>query len=38
MNVSTDYTAVDLSHAYQQYWKSAQPVLVEVIDNRGSER
>lgn len=36
MNVSTDYTAVDLAHAYHEFWKSSQPVLVEVIDNRGS--
>ncbi len=37
MNVYTDYTAVDLAHAYQNFWKTPQPVFVEVIDNRGSD-
>lgn len=37
MNVFTNYTVGDLAHTYQSYWKSAQPVFIEVIDNRGSE-
>ena len=36
MNVTTDYSVVDLAKIYHEYWKSQQPVLVEVIDNRGS--
>ena len=36
MTVSTDFPAKELAHIYQQYWKSTQPVFVEVIDNRGS--
>jgi hypothetical protein len=35
MSVSTDFSVVDLAQTYQQYWKSAQPLRVEVIDNRG---
>jgi hypothetical protein len=36
MNVTTNYSASDLAHIYQKFWKSPQAVLVEVIDNRGS--
>jgi hypothetical protein len=36
MTVSTDFPASELAHIYQQYWKSTQPVFVEVVDNRGS--
>jgi hypothetical protein len=37
MNVFTNYSVGDLAHTYQEFWKSSQPVFVEVIDNRGSE-
>lgn len=37
MNVLTDYSVGDLAHLYREYWKSPQPMLVEVIDNRGSK-
>ena len=37
MNVLTNYSVVDLAHAYQTFWKAPQPVFVEVIDNRGSD-
>jgi len=36
MNVLTNYSVVDLAHVYREYWKSPQPMLVEVVDNRGS--
>jgi hypothetical protein len=36
VNVLTNYTAEDLGHSYQNFWKSSQAVFVEVIDNRGS--
>jgi hypothetical protein len=36
MNVFTNYSVTDLAQTYQSYWKSAQPVFIEVIDNRGS--
>jgi len=36
MNVLTNYSVGDLAAVYRGYWKSPQPVLVEVIDNRGS--
>ena len=36
MNVMTDYSVGDLAHLYREFWKSPQPILVEVIDNRGS--
>jgi len=35
VNVYTNYTAVDMAHVYQQFWKSSQPTFIEVIDNRG---
>ena len=37
MNVFTNYSVGDLAHTYQTFWKSAQPVFIEVIDNRGSD-
>ncbi|MGD1089080.1 MAG: hypothetical protein ABR955_10205 [Verrucomicrobiota bacterium] len=37
VNVFTNYTAVDLAHTYQSFWKSPQPLFLEVIDNRGNE-
>ncbi len=37
MNVFTNYSVVDLAHAYQTFWKTPQTVFVEVIDNRGSD-
>jgi len=36
MNVATNFTAGELAHTYREYWKSTQPMLIEVIDNRGS--
>jgi hypothetical protein len=36
MNVSTNYSVVELARTYHQYWHCAQPLLIEVIDNRGS--
>ena len=36
MNVFTNYTASDLAHTYEGFWKSHQTLFVEVIDNRGS--
>jgi hypothetical protein len=36
MNVLTNYSVGDLSHIYREFWKSPQPVLIEVVDNRGS--
>ncbi len=36
VNVTTNYSAADLASIYQKFWKSPQSVLVEVIDNRGS--
>jgi hypothetical protein len=37
INVFTNYSVVDLAHAYQNFWKMPQPVFIEVIDNRGSD-
>jgi hypothetical protein len=37
VNAFTNYTVGDLAQTYQGYWKSAQPVFIEVIDNRGSD-
>jgi hypothetical protein len=37
LNVFTNYTADDLAQTYEDFWKSHQPVFVEVIDNRGGE-
>jgi hypothetical protein len=37
MNVIADYSAADLARIYRDYWKAPQPVLIEVIDNRGSK-
>jgi hypothetical protein len=36
LNVFTNYSAADLSRAYESYWKSHQILFIEVIDNRGS--
>jgi len=36
MNVMPDYSVGDLARIYREYWKSPQPVLIEVVDNRGS--
>jgi len=36
LNVLTNYSAGDLEHAYEDYWKSPQTLFVEVIENRGS--
>lgn len=36
MNVLTNYSVGELAGIYRDYWKSPQPVLIEVIDNRGS--
>jgi hypothetical protein len=36
MNVTTNYSVTDLATIYRDFWKSSQPVMVEVIDNRGS--
>ena len=36
VNVFTNYSVVDMAHAYQTFWKVSQPVFIEVIDNRGS--
>jgi hypothetical protein len=36
MNVLTNYSVGDLAQAYRGFWKAPQPLLVEVIDNRGS--
>jgi len=36
MNVAKDFAVGDLAQSYHDFWKSSQPVLVEVIDNRGS--
>ena len=36
MNVFTNYSAEDLGGAYRYFWKTSQPLFVEVIDNRGS--
>jgi hypothetical protein len=36
MTVTTNYSVVDLTRIYQKFWKSPQAVLIEVIDNRGS--
>ncbi len=35
VNVFTNYSAGQLADVYQSYWKSAHPVFIEVIDNRG---
>jgi hypothetical protein len=37
MNVFTNYSADDLAETYRNFWKSPQPLFVEVIDNRGSD-
>jgi hypothetical protein len=37
MNVYTNYSVSNLAGAYRNFWKSPQPVFVEVIDNRGSD-
>jgi hypothetical protein len=37
MNVTTNYSATNLAHIYQKFWKAPQAVLIEVIDNRGSK-
>jgi len=36
MNVSTNYSVVDLAQVYRKFWKSPQAVFIEVVDNRGS--
>ena len=38
VNVFTNYTASDLTRAYEQFWKSHQVLFVEVIDNRGNDQ
>lgn len=38
VNALTNYTAGDLAHTYEDFWKSHQILFVEVIDNRGSEK
>ncbi len=37
VNVTTNYSVVDLGNAYQSFWKCSSPVFIEVVDNRGSE-
>jgi hypothetical protein len=37
LNVFTNYSAQDLAHSYEQFWKSHQTLFVEVIDNRSDE-
>ena len=36
MNVQPDYSVGDFVRVYRGFWKSPQPVLIEVVDNRGS--
>jgi len=38
MNVFTNYSVDDLAKAYRNFWKTPQPLFVEVIDNRGSDK
>ena len=38
MTVLTNYSVKEIAGAYGKYWKAAQPVFVEVIDNRGSDQ
>jgi hypothetical protein len=35
VTVLTNYSATDFGRAYQNYWKSVQPVFIEIVDNRG---
>ena len=35
VNVLSDYSAGDMGHVYQDFWKSSQAVFIEVIDNHG---
>ena len=37
VNALTNYSVGDLAHTYRDYWKSPRPVLIEVVDNRGSD-
>ena len=37
VNVMTNYSAADLARTYEDFWKSHQPLFVEVIDSRGRE-
>jgi hypothetical protein len=37
LTVFTNYSAVELTRTYQNFWQPAQPVYLEVIDNRGGE-
>jgi len=37
VNVFTNSSTADLAQTYQNFWKSSQPLFIEVIDNRGSD-
>jgi hypothetical protein len=37
VNVLTNYSAGELAISYESFWKSHQPLFVEVIDNRGGQ-
>jgi hypothetical protein len=37
VNVFSNYSAVEMGRAYQDFWKSRQGVFIEVIDSRGHQ-
>lgn len=37
VNVLTNFSAKELGHEYQDFWKPHQAIFVEIIDNRGRD-
>lgn len=38
VNTLTNFSAAEMGHAYQSFWKCSSPVFIEVVENRGSEQ
>jgi len=38
VNALTNYSAVEMGHTYQSFWKCSSPVFIEVVESRGSEQ
>jgi hypothetical protein len=36
VNVGTNFSALDMGHAYQKFWKCRTPIFIELVENRGS--
>lgn len=38
VNVFTNFSPAEMGQTYQNYWKCGAPVMIEVVENRGSDQ